>query len=213
MTALSRASILDAAMNLAETEGTTTLSLNRLGKALGVDATAVYRHYRDKDELMLALGDQLILEAVAELRPRRTWTATLRNIAIRLRETCLARPALAQQIAARFTGGDGEIEFRDHVLAALAIAGLNGRAAARHCRAYSEMILGHIALTATLLSLPDELQERDVAASMRLYGQTMTSGPRSRDVGDAAAARRDEDAVFRIMLDNFIEGVRVAAQR
>ena len=56
---LSREVIIRAALHLAEE--TPQLSLNRLGQALGVDATAVYRHFRNKDELMLALGDQLLL--------------------------------------------------------------------------------------------------------------------------------------------------------
>jgi AcrR family transcriptional regulator len=208
--ALSRGSILTAAMHLAETDGTTQLSLNKLGQALGVDATAVYRHFRDKDELMLALGDLLIQEAVAHLRPRRQWNATLESIAMRLREVCLARPALAQQIAVRFTGGDGEIQLRDQVMAALAAAGLTGPVAARQCRAFVEMTLGHIALTATLLSLPDDLQQRDVLTGLRVYDQTDTAVARTQVRSRPNSARRDEDAVFRVILANFIQGLRAA---
>jgi AcrR family transcriptional regulator len=210
---LSRETIMDAALRLTETEGTTQLSLNRLGRALGVDATAVYRHYRDKDELMLALGDRLLDDAVAKMRPRKTWDATLENIAARLREVCLARPALAQQIAARFTGGDGEIALRDNILAALGEAGLSGKAAAHQCRAFVELVLGHIALTATLLSLPAEAQERDVLVGLRLYGRANAWLPRSRARAYADGARDDEDAVFRLMLAIYLAGVRASLRR
>jgi AcrR family transcriptional regulator len=208
---LSRESILTAAMQLAEAEGATQLSLSRLGRAMGVDATAVYRHFRDKDELMLALGDLLIQEAVSAIRPRRTWRTTLRHIALLLRETSLSRPALAQQIAARFTGGESEVALRDHVLAALREAGLTGVATGRYCRAFVEMIFGHIALTATLLTLPEDSQRRDVVIGLQLYGKQGSSA--RAGIVSQLDARKDEDAVFEVILNNFIEGVDRAAQK
>lgn len=206
--ALSRAAILDAAMHLAEVEGATRLSLARLGRALDVDATAVYRHFRDKDELMLALGDLLIKSAVSQMTPAAHWVDTLDGIAWQLRAVCLARPALSVQIAARFTGGDGELELRDHVLAALHEAGLTGAAAAAQCRAFVELTLGHIALTAALLSLPPALQEQDVAHGQRIYDVAGPAQTRAQLRRRPHAAREDEDAVFRVILTHFLAGLR-----
>ncbi|HET7018513.1 MAG TPA: helix-turn-helix domain-containing protein [Streptosporangiaceae bacterium] len=209
---MSRSAILDAAMHLAEVEGDTQLSLARLGKALDVDATAMYRHFRDKDDLLLALGDRLIKVAVSEMEPLGHWSDTLESIALQLREVCLARPALSCVIAARFTGGDGELELRDHVLAALSEAGFEGVEAAAQCRAFVEMTLGHIALTATLLSLPAELQEQDVALGLRIYNLAGPSLTRASIRSRPNAARTDEDAVFRVILSHFLSGLRAAAQ-
>ena len=210
---LSRESIMVAALRLTRAEGTIQLSLNRLGRELGVDATAVYRHYRDKDELMLALGDRVLAEAVGTIRPRKSWQAALENIALCLREACLSRPALAQHIAARFTGGEGEMALRDKVIAVLAEAGITGSAAAHQCRAFIEMVLSHIALSATLLSLPAEAQERDVLTGLRVYGRANAVIPRAQLRDLAAGARDDEDAVFRLVLSNYLAGMTASVRR
>lgn len=54
---LSRESIVATGMKIVEPEGPGALTLKRLGAALGVDSTALYRHFRNKDELLSALGD------------------------------------------------------------------------------------------------------------------------------------------------------------
>ena len=38
------------------------LTVRRLGKELGADPTAIYRHFRDKDELVRAVLDRLVHE-------------------------------------------------------------------------------------------------------------------------------------------------------
>ena len=38
------------------------MSVRRLGAELGADPTAIYRHFRDKDELVLALLDRLLAQ-------------------------------------------------------------------------------------------------------------------------------------------------------
>ena len=56
--ALSREVIIEAALNIGSKEGGSALTFSRLGKELGADPTSVYRHFRDKDELVVALTDR-----------------------------------------------------------------------------------------------------------------------------------------------------------
>ena len=50
-------------------------SLPKLGRALGADQTAVYRHFASKDDLVLAIADQLIEEAMTGWQPKGAgWT-------------------------------------------------------------------------------------------------------------------------------------------
>lgn len=47
--------ILRAATELLETEGYAAVSMRRVGKLAGISQAAIYRHYRDKDELVLRI--------------------------------------------------------------------------------------------------------------------------------------------------------------
>ena len=66
---LSREVIVDAYLRVSEAEGTGDISLRRLGSELGVDPTAVYRHFRDKDEILVVASDRLLHEATEDVRP------------------------------------------------------------------------------------------------------------------------------------------------
>jgi AcrR family transcriptional regulator len=57
---LSHERILDEALALVDERGLTALTTRALGQRLGVDPTAVYRHFRNKDELVNALADRIV---------------------------------------------------------------------------------------------------------------------------------------------------------
>ena len=47
-------------LRLLDTGGVAGFSMPKLGRALGADPTAVYRHFASKDDLVLAIADRLI---------------------------------------------------------------------------------------------------------------------------------------------------------
>ena len=55
--------IVATGLELAAT-GVTAISVRDLGARLGADPTAIYRHFRSKDDLMRALLDEVTLRAV-----------------------------------------------------------------------------------------------------------------------------------------------------
>ena len=61
------------------------ISLPKLGRALGADPTAVYRHFASKDDLVLAIADALIGEATAGVALGDCWVETITEGARRLR--------------------------------------------------------------------------------------------------------------------------------
>ena len=50
---LDAATILEAALRLSVAGNSEALTVRSLGKEFGADPTAIYRHFRDKDELVL----------------------------------------------------------------------------------------------------------------------------------------------------------------
>ena len=66
---LTRERVLRTAMDLADRGGIEALSMRKLGQELGVDAMALYRHVRNKDDLL----DGIVEVIVAEIdRPQAT---------------------------------------------------------------------------------------------------------------------------------------------
>ena len=89
---LNRDAILDGALALIEREGPGALSMRRLGAALGVEGMAIYHHFANRDELLTAIGDQL-LKPLHELACSDDWRDACRRFATALRDVAVARPA------------------------------------------------------------------------------------------------------------------------
>ena len=78
----SRAAIVDAARGIVERDGIAALSMRRVATELGSSPMAIYRHVRDKDELLV-----LLLDALAREVPRPELADEPRT---RLRQVCRA---------------------------------------------------------------------------------------------------------------------------
>ncbi|MFC4453607.1 TetR/AcrR family transcriptional regulator [Deinococcus sonorensis] len=61
-TPLTRERILRASLDLVDQQGLEALSMRRVGQALGVEAMSLYKHVKDKDDLIDGLIDLVIAE-------------------------------------------------------------------------------------------------------------------------------------------------------
>ena len=110
---LSREAIVDAYLRLVEAEETDSVSLRRLGGELGVDPTAVYRYFRDKDEILVAAADRLLAEVTVGLELSGGWRDQLRDLLLALRGVYLMHPRalLALQLSPpKLENGFGNVE-------------------------------------------------------------------------------------------------------
>jgi TetR/AcrR family transcriptional regulator, tetracycline repressor protein len=161
--------ILAESLRLLDEDGIEGFSLPKLGRALGADQTAVYRHFASKDDIVLALADRLIEEAMTGFAPRECWVDTLIEMAGRLRRTYLAHPAAASIASYRTTQGPAEIRTVDIIIGALLSAGFEGAEAALMYRAVGDFALSWAGFEASFRALDERLQERDSAAWTRAY--------------------------------------------
>src|SRR5690348_5270658 len=128
-------------LRLLDTEGADGFSLPKLGRALGADPTAVYRHFASKDDLVLAIADRLIEEAMTGLVPQPCWIDTITDAARRLRATYCAHPAAAALSSSRTTQRPAEMRTVDALIEAVLAAGFTGAAAATMYRALGDFVL------------------------------------------------------------------------
>jgi AcrR family transcriptional regulator len=161
--------ILAESLRLLDEDGIEGFSLPKLGRALGADQTAVYRHFASKDDIVLALADRLIEEAMTGFGPRECWVDTLTDMALRLRRTYLAHPAAASICAYRTTQGPAEIRTVDIIIGAMFSAGFDGAEAALMYRAVGDFALGWAGVAASFLALDERLQQNDRLAWTRAY--------------------------------------------
>lgn len=153
--------IVRQSLRLLDEGGLAGFSLPKLGRALGADPTAVYRHFASKDDLVLAIADQLIEEAMAGLTPHACWVGTVTDSVRRLRRTYCSHPAAASLSACRTTQRRAEMKIVDVLIGAILDAGFEGAAAARIYRAIGDFTLSWAGGEAAFLALDPRLQEAD----------------------------------------------------
>ncbi|WP_345801472.1 TetR family transcriptional regulator [Microbacterium sp. AZCO] len=143
---LDRETIIAAALELASAPGVTTISFRELGGHLGVDPTAVYRHFRSKDELMRALLDHLALLGIDEIEvPPEQWRERLRALGLATLRQFERYPAIGVEAVVLTTNGPGEHRAIELMLDGFTRAGLSGDDLVRH---YA-LLAAHILSTAS----------------------------------------------------------------
>jgi AcrR family transcriptional regulator len=166
---LTREKIVRESLRLLDSAGIAGFSLPKLGRALGTDPTAVYRHFASKDDLVLAIADRLIEESSADLKPSGCWLDTLAESTRRLRSTYLAHPAAASLSACRTTQGPAEMRIVNIIIGAVLQAGFEGEEAAKVFRAIGDFALYWAGCEAAFLALDERLQKNDIAAWTSAY--------------------------------------------
>ncbi len=74
---LDRGRILEAAERIVGSEGVPALTMRRIGAELGVDPTAIYRHFRNKEALLTCLAERLFATE-PELDATAAWQEQMR---------------------------------------------------------------------------------------------------------------------------------------
>jgi TetR/AcrR family tetracycline transcriptional repressor len=166
---LTKELIVAESLRLLDDGGLDGFSLPKLGRALGADQTAVYRHFASKDDLVLAIADRLIEQAMTGLEPRACWVDTLTEMTRRLRLTYLAHPAAASMSAYRTTQGPAEIATVNIIIEAVLAAGFDGPEAAIMYRAVGDFALAFAGFEASFLALDKKAQQHDRAAWTQAY--------------------------------------------
>ncbi|HXC79055.1 MAG TPA: TetR family transcriptional regulator [Candidatus Acidoferrum sp.] len=146
---LTRAAIVRRALKIGETEGLEAVSLRRLASEFGVTPMALYRHVRDKQDLINAMAELVMegLDLTVGFRASMSWTDRVRRALLNFRDQMGERPlALQLQIA---YGGDNISAFWrpiEDVLGILLGAGFKPRDAAKLIRIVSNLLAGYLLL-------------------------------------------------------------------
>ena len=166
---LTRELLVRESLRLLDSDGVAGFSLPKLGRALGADPTAIYRHFTSKDDLVLGIAEAMIEQGMHGVEPAGCWMETLREIARRARRSCLAHPAAASLVTYRTTQGPAEMRAVDMIIGALHQAGFTGKEAAVVYRAFGDFALFWSGSEASFLALDEAAQRKDREAWTRAY--------------------------------------------
>ena len=145
---LTRPLIVDRALELGDAEGLEAVSLRRLATELGVTPMSLYRHVKDKQDLVNAMYEALVedFDLKAGHRPGVTWTNQLRRSLqafIALHERPVALP-----LAIAYSGSGSPAIWRmfEAGLGILLGAGFSRREAVALNRMLSIVVAGYLML-------------------------------------------------------------------
>lgn len=148
---LGRDTIVSVALELAATPGVADLTFRELGRALGVDHTAIYRHFPNKQSLLWAAFDRLVADVEQRLEGEtiNSWREFLEIGALTFHDVFVAHPALAVHSMEMRDVGPAELRLVDRIIRSLSEAGLTGDSLLTHYGAYSSLVLSLTAMAAT----------------------------------------------------------------
>jgi len=156
---LSRQQVLLAAIALADEAGIDTLTMRRLGDAVGVEAMSLYNHVANKDDLLDGMID-LVFAEIELPSSDEGWRSAMRRRSLSVRQTLSRHRWAIGLMESRSSPGPATLRHHDTVLACLRRAGFSVELAAHAFSALDSYIYGFALQERNLpFDTPDETAE------------------------------------------------------
>lgn len=209
---LTAEAIVDASLRIAARGGDGAFTIRRLGNELGTDPTAIYRHFRDKDELTLTVADRILGEVVDQVPANLTWQDTLRHLA-RIGVSVVEKyPAVGVAMFSRTLRRPNEFRAVELIVHAIHEAGLSGKEAALYSRIVGDAFNAYAGLRAAVALLDPEVREADDSAWSREYRLAdPDSYPNIAQISTNLAGVGESD-VLESFVDALIQAIEAAAR-
>lgn len=191
--------LIAAAVAIVNQEGAPALTIRRLAADCGLSPMAVYRHVRDKDDLLDRVVEQVVAAGLPELDARQPWRTRLRRLFHSMRELFLDHPGVAVICVSRPTPVAAVARFYDQVIAALLEGGCS---AAEAVHAFDTLLL--FTFGSVLWQIPRTETERE--RLVRLALQQPEQAPHLVQHA-ASLVRRDPREYFDYGLETILTGV------
>jgi len=102
---LSLQAILRTALSIADRDGLDGLTLRKIASELGASPMSVYRHFRNKAEIVNGLVDRVVGDYDVTAHAEKDWRAWMRETFRQMRQALLAHPGIVPLLGtAAFAG-------------------------------------------------------------------------------------------------------------
>lgn len=137
-----REDVVDRALRVLDDYGLADLTMRRLGTELGVQPSALYHHFPNKQALLAAVADEILLRGARPL-PEGGWAEQARALCLALRDACLAWRDGAEVVATARAFGLGGLAPYDGLVGVLREGGVADELAGTAARTLIHYVLGH----------------------------------------------------------------------
>jgi AcrR family transcriptional regulator len=138
---LNRERVLRAAVALADENGIGSLTMRKLGEALGVEAMSLYNHVANKDDLLDGMID-IVFGEIGLPGNETDWRTAMRQRAISVREALSRHRWAIGLMESRSSPGPATLRHHDAVIGSLRTAGFSIEMAAHAYSALDSYIYG-----------------------------------------------------------------------
>ncbi len=167
---LTREDIVEAAIRIVEAGGYQEMSIRSLAADLGVAPMSLYRHIRDKDDLLDEVVDQLLARCWNPAVAEDDWQAWIIAAASSLRQFLVTQPAALHVYLRHPVVSPAAIERMDAMMGVLRRAGVEESAARSAYGALHTYTIGFAALEASRSGwVPDTEDISSLAKQLAAY--------------------------------------------
>lgn len=211
-TRLTKQAVVQRALALADSDGLDALTIRRLATELGVTPMALYWHFRNKEELLGGLADQVWSELDTDVDAAEPWHQQLRGLLESLLRVLRSHPCASQLILEGEKQTNAMQVASETTLAVLHRGGFDPEHAAEITR---NALWTGLMLVMSEPGFHPELTEAEIAEKQRMYRVRLALLPPDRfpRLVEAAGPMSSCDPEFhyRFGADLFIAGVRALA--
>jgi hypothetical protein len=195
---LTRQRVLEAAVELADRDGISSVSMRRLAEALGIEAMSLYTHVRSKEDLLMA--------EVPSPAKSGDWKASLRRTIMDARSALLRHPWAPGIIETQVAPGPSTLAHFDRVMGILRDGGFSLEMTHHALHLFGSRLLG---FTRELFDDSPEMAPEEAAAMAELLAPTL---PHVAEMAlaathDGGLGRCDTNAEFAFSLDVILDGL------
>jgi TetR/AcrR family tetracycline transcriptional repressor len=206
---LDRERIVQVAITLLDEVGIDGLTMRSLATALGAKAASLYRHVRDKEELLVLVADELSAE-VPPMPRQGTWQQRARAMATAVRRTLLRHRDAARVLAETPPMGPRRLRQVEAALGLFLSAGFAPRDAVRAAYHFNNFVTELVADEARLEQGAASLgsTRRELMAGMTRTFRELPAGEFPALTALASELGRDDfDGLFEFGLEVWLGGL------
>jgi AcrR family transcriptional regulator len=210
---LTRESVLQAALHLADRDGIESLTMRALAEQLGVEAMSIYYHLPNKHAILDGLVEVVFAEIEHEVdgfapppaTDASSWASALRERILGARRVLLRHPGLPNVMNARGASGPNAMRHVDGVVGIMRAGGMSHDLIHHSLHAIGSRMYGYV----------QELSDDGVAPAPRELEQLAVLAPHLaamlaevvHDDPDSTLGWCDDQAEFEFGLDLLLEGL------
>jgi AcrR family transcriptional regulator len=160
---LSREVILEAALAISDTEGIEAITIRKIASKLGASPMGVYRHFKNKVEILSGLVDRVIgiYDVTNHDVDPSDWESWSRETCTRMRSGLVSHPGIISLLGSSAEAGESVVNVLEAFLGVLRQAGFEEEAVSLFFSLISYTV-GSSAIESSVVSFMVTLQEREM---------------------------------------------------